>query len=175
MEKDIEIFTRRWNTIEKEVLSSVRKQLKAYSFDESKINYNFQKSCDEWFEGRLAPSIWYKELSTVQPSKAEAFRDYIKNVKFIKKESSKPSTTLVEIISSMITIVFGILAYYFADYYTGWNLLGIILFSISIGTIIWLICKWITNSISKKRTDKIVDFYQQQLTTHGEKLKHILS
>ena len=65
MENFVTLFNTHWQTVEAETLSAVRRQLAAYRFDLEEVNDSFRKSCDEWFDGKLAPSIWYKNLSFI--------------------------------------------------------------------------------------------------------------
>lgn len=171
MEDNIDIFNKRWNAIESETLSAVRKQLTAYSFNQSEVNRNFQKSCDEWFNGKLGPSIWYKNLRETQPEKSQTFKDYILRIRLYGTEMSKPSKWWAYLSTTLSLPI----TYFTVDYVTDWTLLGQSVFTIGIGVLVWYSCQARISSQHHKYEEKIVSHYQQQLEKQKEKLIQILS
>lgn len=170
MDKTIDLFNKRWVDIEKEVLSSVRRQLKAYDFDNSEVNRDFQKSCNEWFNGKLAPSIWFKKFSSLQPEKASSFKSYIENVILEGIEISKPKSLWAYFATALsLPITYGVL-----DYVTEWEFLSKCVFAIGFAVLLWAGFKSILISKSNKYNDMIVGYYQKQIEKHGDKIRKII-
>ena len=128
MDTNIEKFNKYWETVEKETLSCVRRQMKTRFFDIADVNHDFQRSCSEWFRGKLAPSIWYQELVESHPAKASAFKDCIMRIQLKDVSISRPNgfwTYLLTMLS--LPVVFLCL-----DYVTDWALLGETVFTIGL-------------------------------------------
>lgn len=170
MDKTIDLFNKRWMDIKKEVLSSVRRQLKAYDFDNSEINHDFQKSCNEWFNGKLAPSIWFKEFSILQPDKASSFKSYIENVQLEGIEISKPKSLWAYCATALSLPI----TYVVLDHITEWEFLSKFVFAIGFSVLLWAGLKSVIISKSNKYDDMIVGYYQKQLEKHGDKIRKII-
>lgn len=170
MDNNIDIFNKRWMAIEKEVLSSVRRQMKEHSFDNSTIAHDYKKACNEWFNGKLAPSIWFKELTNSEPEKANKFRDYINNLQLEGKEVLKQNR-LCDFFFTALSVP---VSYLVLNKITEWEILGKSVFSIGIAVLAWTAFQSRYISNLKKYEDSVVDFYHEQLEKHGEKARKIL-
>lgn len=167
---NIDNFNNRWIAIEKEVLSSVRRQMKEPSFDNSIICLDYKKACNEWFNGKLAPSIWFKELTNSEPEKATKFRDYINSLQLDDKEVSKPN----RLWAPFFTVLSVPVAYLVLNKITDWEFMGKSVFSIGFAVLVWTAFQSRFISKSRKYEDSIVNFYYEQLEKHGEKARKIL-
>jgi hypothetical protein len=170
MNNNIDHFNKRWTAIEKEVLSSVRRQMKGPSFDNDIISRDYKKACNEWFNGKLAPSIWFKELANSEPDKALAFRDYINSLQLKEKEVSKPN----RLWSFFLTVLSVPVTYLVLNQITEWEFWGKSVFSIGFAVLVWTAFQSRFISKSSQYEDSIVDFYHEQLEKHGEMARKIL-
>lgn len=171
MSNVLEEFHKRWNVIERECLSSVRRQIGVVCFDLTEINRDFQKSCKEWFEGKLSPYLWYDNLCQSNPEKAREFKEYIKNIRLNDVNVSKPSK-LWAYITTVLTLP---ITYFGADYVTNWELLGKAVFSIGTTVLAWTVCQPKLHSQRNEYEESIVAGFKKQLDNHCAKLTQILS
>jgi Flp pilus assembly protein TadB len=171
MENYVEVFQKRWNTITNETLSSVRRQLKNYTFDISEVNRDFHRSCNEWFDGKLAPRLWYQQLEEENPEVAQEFRNYVTGIKINEQTVNKPSQW-----GSYVATALSLPACYcLLSLISNMGFVSKAVFSIGTAVLVWYICQ---SSANKKQTDfeeQIVDFFRQQLDNHLEVIMRILS
>lgn len=171
MDSCIEKFNKRWDAVEQETLSSVRRQMKAPVFDISEIIRDFQRSCDEWFRGKLGPSIWYQNLVESRPEKASVFKDDVMCIQLKEVCIPKPRVFWIY----LLTILSLPAVFFVLDYVTDWALLGRMVFAIGIAVLVWTACKTKYDSLINSYEDSVVDSYRNQLEEHRKKLIEILS
>lgn len=167
---NVELFDKRWEYIEKVALSSVRRQLKMHSFDLSEVNHDLQKVCNEWFNGNLAPSIWYDDFAQNKPEKAEAFKNYTKGINLNIVERAKPNSLWAYCVTALSLPI----TYFGIGYITDWELLGKVVCTIGTGVLVWSSCQVKATSLKNEYEEQIVALYHAQLKEHGEKLRHII-
>ena len=171
MEENIEVFERRWKTVTDETLSSVRRQLANFTFDNSVVNKDFRNSCNEWFDGELAPRIWFKQLSEDNPDVAQNFKNYVTGIRISEQTVSKPSQWEGYVITALTLPI----CYYLLNWITEWEMISKSILSIGTAVLAWHICQ--AFAIKKKDIyeEQIVDLYRQQLDEHFKKMMNILS
>lgn len=171
MSTNIEKFNRRWETVEKETLSSVRRQFKAHVFDITEVNHDFRMSCNEWFQGKLSASIWYKELMESNSEKASAFKESIAHFELKEAKKSRPNGFWVYLLT-LLSLPFVFLV---IGYITEWELLGKAVFSIGFSVLVWTACNLKYNTQVGQYEETVVDSYRKQLEEHKKVLNEILS
>lgn len=171
MDNTIELFNKRWNIVEKECLSSVRRQLSYPVFDISMVNNDLQKSCDEWFEGKLAAALWFEELTQSNPNKAHSFCKYVKALRLTEVKMSEPSKAWAYILTAVSLPI----TYLVTDVVLGWGLMGKIVSSIGISVLVWSASKVKTTSIHNNYEEMVVASIKKQLDEHYLKVKQIIS
>lgn len=171
MEYNVEVFKKRWDTIINETLSSVRRQLKNFTFDISEVNRDFHRSCAEWFDGKLAPHLWFQRLTEENSEVAQEFRKYVTSIRISEHTVSKPSRSG----SYSITALSLPVCYCFLGWISNMGFVSKAVFSIGTAVMVWYICQ---SSANKKKIDfekQVVDFYRQQLDHHLNEIMRILS
>jgi len=171
MENKLDTLTRRWGAVEKETLSSVRRQFKAYTFDIVQINKDFHDSCDEWFNGRLAAAMWFVELQKTQPNKAIAFKTTVDKLNLNKGDIVKPKTWWAYAVTAISLPIVYALVYYLAN----WQMIAKAVFTVGIAVLVWTICKGRIIAQKHNYEEKIVAAYKKQLQEMGDKLKQIIA
>lgn len=170
MENFVTLFNTHWQTVEAETLSAVRRQLAAYRFDLEEVNDSFRKSCDEWFDGKLAPSIWYKNLSESQTKCAADFRDQVLAFRLESVKMDKPSTWWAYLFTALSLPA----TYESVLFLTEWGLLSRLFCTLGIGVLVWSACKVGIVSRKRKFEEQIVGLYKAQLDKQKENLLKIL-
>ena len=171
MGNNIETFQKRWKAVTNETLSSVRRQLANFTFDNSVVNKDFRNSCDEWFDGELAPHIWFEQLAKENSDIAQKFKKYVTGIKISEQTVSKPS----QLGSYVITALTLPICYYLLGWMTEMGTISKSVFSIGTAVLVWYTCQ--SFAIKKKNNyeEQIVDLYRQQLDEHFKKIMNILS
>lgn len=170
MNANTEQFFSRWVKIEKETLSSVRRQLKNYTFDISSINADFQTSCNEWFTGSLAPSLWFTNLTERNPTVAQDFQHYVREIQLECQKPSSPNRLWIYVITAIsLPLTYGVLALI-----TDWWTIGKLAFSIGIATLTLVVCQTLYQKRIDSYHNKIIDSFKEQLKRHGETLSRLL-
>ena len=169
---NMEMFQQRWNTVTTETLSSVRRQLEKDNFDISVVNREFQESCAEWFDGRLAPHIWYKQLEEERSQVAQKFKQYVTSIRIREEAASKPS----QVGSYVITALSLPLCYCLINFLSpDMGFISKVVLTIGIAVLVWYICLTIFKNKQTSFEEQIVDLYRQQLEEHLKEIKKILS
>lgn len=178
MEKDIEIISKRWYSIESEVLSVVRKQLSTGTFSVNAAQNRLRTACNEWFEGSLSPSIWYDEFSLKEAAKAKAFKEYVYKIELKEFEIPKPSRLWAIVLTIISVPVAYLLLYLLKESSIGWLIFPHyvrIILSIATGVLTWTISELTLNKQRSEYEESIVAGFKEQLDNHCAKLKQILS
>lgn len=163
-------FLKRWDVVERETLSSVRRQVELPVFDISQVNLDFRRACGEWFDGKLAPRVWYTKFVETNPHDAYVFKNKVENMKLSEVEFSKPP----QIISPIATITSLPVCYFMLDRFSEMGILSKSIFTIGIGVLVWYA---VQSYIKGKKTsieDQVVESYKLQLETLCVELKSTL-
>ena len=170
MGKNIEVFKKRWKTVTNETLSSVRRQLTNFTFDNSIVNKDFRNSCAEWFDGELAPHVWFQQLAEDNAEVAQKFKGYVTGIRFCEQHVSKPSQWAGYVITALTLPG----CYYVLDWMTEMGAISKIVFSIGTTVLAWYTCQ--SFAIKKKNIyeEQVVDLYRKQLDEHFNKILNIL-
>lgn len=176
MGKNIEVFQRRWKTVTNETLSSVRRQLANFNFDNSVVNKDFGESCAEWFDGELAPRVWFQQLAEEYPEVAQKFKKHVIGIRISKQIVSKPSQWKGYAITFVLTILTLFICYGLLEYFTEMEMINKLILSIVTALLAWNICRQ-SFVINKENIykERVVDLYRQQLDEHFKKIMNILS
>lgn len=168
---NIEVFQKRWATITNETLSSVRRQVANPYFDNSVINKDFHASCTEWFDGSLAPHIWYQLLEKEYPDVAEKFKRYVLGLKLSEQSISNPP----QWISYAGTALSLPICYIAIGWLTNMGFISKAVFSLGIAVMVWYICQSLTKSKHAEFEEQVVNFYKNQLQVYYNNILQILS
>ena len=171
MNKNIDIFQKRWNAVTNETLSSVRRQLQNVTFDHSLVDMDFHSSCSEWFDGKLAPHVWFQQLAEEQPDVAQKFKKYITEIRLHEQSIPQPSQWG----SLAVTALMLPLCYLVLSWITEMRFVSKAVFSIGITVLVWYSCQSFVKSKTTMFEEKVVDFYRHQFEEHLREIKKILS
>lgn len=175
MRATMDLFLKRWSTVISETLSSVRRQLEYGIFDISVVNRDFRSSSSEWFDGKLAPYMWYKQLEEERPEIARKFKIYIMNIRIREHNKSKPSQVGHYVITVLSLVLSLSISYCFLDRITDMGLVSKAAFSIGTAVLAWYTCQSLFKNKNTNFDEQVVDFYRRQLEEHLIEIKKILS
>lgn len=167
----MDLFLQRWSTITSETLSSVRRQLENGFFDISVVNRDFRSSSVEWFDGKLAPYIWYRQLEEERPEVARKFKTYIMSIRLREHNESKPSQVGHYVITALSLPI----CYCFLDWITDMGFVSKAVFSIGTAVLTWYTCQSLFKNKNTNFDEQVVDFYRRQFEEHLIEIKKILS
>lgn len=178
MTDDIDILSKRWIAIEAEVLSVIRQQLSIGTFNINVVQNRLNKACDEWFDGSLAPAIWYNDLSKKDAIKAETFKKYVKQMNLTEVQFQRPSKLYAKILTTLSIPLALVLLYLLKEKcsieWLKFPFYVIIILSIAIGVLTWTIFELKLNKKQSDHIENIICAYQKQLRIFGENLKQII-
>lgn len=171
MVADIKTFENRWNTVSGETLAAVRRECDAYTFDNTAVERAFRSSCNEWFEGSLGPSLWYDALKAERPDVASKFKEYVGKIHFESQSYTRPSR-----VGSYVATALSLPVCYFSlDWFTEMGLLSKALTTVGTAVLVWYVCQTLIRNKESRLEESLVDSYLNQLKTHLEAIKKILS
>lgn len=171
MSNNIDVFKKRWNAVTNETLSSVRRQLQNVVFDNSLVNMDFRDACAEWFDGKLAPHIWFQQLAEEQPEVAQKFKKYVTGIRLNEQSIPQPSQRG----SSAVTALALPLCYFVLSKITEMGFVSKSVFSIGTAVLVWYACQSFVKEKQTKYEEQVVDLYRQQLDNHLKEIMLILS
>lgn len=171
MKTNINAFLKRWDILSRETLSAVRSEYNAYSFDIQAVDKAFQRACDEWFDGSLGPSVWYKELSSERPEIARRFKEYVKGIRFTSESISKPSNVWSYVTTLLsLPVCYGLL-----EWLTEMGRISKVLTTIGTAVLVWYVGETIVKGKRSRIEDQVTEFYRDQLDKHLKAIEEILS
>lgn len=163
-------FQKRWSIVERETLSSVRRQVASPVFDLTQVNSDFHRACGEWFDGKLAPWIWYSKFKEIDPQGAAEFKTKAVSMKLFKVDFSKPAS----IICPIATIVSLPLCYFLLDRFSEMGILSKSIFTIGTGVLVWYAIQSYIKGKINSIENQVVESYKLQLQALCEQLKNTL-
>ncbi|MCH5310400.1 MAG: hypothetical protein J1E57_00305 [Prevotella sp.] len=168
---NIETFHKRWNTITNETLSSVRRQLNNVTFDISIVNRDFHSSCGEWFDGNLAPHIWFQQLAKERPELAQKFKAHIASIKISEQSVPKPARWYGYVATALSLPI----CYYLLCWVSEMGFVSKSVFTIGTAILVWYACQSYIKEKQANYEEKLVDLYRNQLDNHLKEIIRILS
>ena len=171
MEATTAAFEKRWATISRETLAAVRRQYRMPEFDNSAIVKASRNGSDEWFDGELAPHVWYESLEKERPEAAREFRDYVNGIGFTERAFSKPSMLW----GWLVTAVSLAACFFLLGWLSDMGFLSRALTAVGTAVLVWYASLTLIRSRDSRIEEEVVDYYRDQLERNLEHIRKILS
>ena len=171
MENKIEVFRKRWDTVTNETLSSVRRQLQNGTFDVSVVNRDFRESCAEWFDGKLAPRIWFQQMEEENSEVAQNFKKYVTGIRIGEVSVLKPAQGWSYVVTALSLPV----CYFVLGWLTEMGMVSKAGFTIGFAVVVWYSCQLFVRKKQVSYEEQVVDLYRHQLEEHFKEMMRILS